>query len=76
MLFYLIVKYLCWLWGIVPDEPAITMFAVFSFFETVLEVFLLVAMIGAFTPMSPEEHQRTLKELYESDLFKNKKDKK
>lgn len=32
MLFYLIVKYLCWLWNIVPDADAITMFAVFSFF--------------------------------------------
>lgn len=76
MLFYLIVKYLCWLWGVVPDEPAITMFSVVSFFETVFEIWLLVALISAFTPMSPEDHQRTLKELYESDLFKDKKDRK
>lgn len=76
MLFYLVVKYLCWLWSVVPDDAAITLFCIISFFETVFEVWLLVAMIGAFTPMSPEEHQRTLKELYESDLFKDKKEKK
>jgi hypothetical protein len=56
----------------VPDDAAITLFCIISFFETVFEIWLLVALIGSFTPMSPEEHQRTLKELYESDLFKDK----
>lgn len=73
MLFYLVVKYLCWLWSVVPDDAAITFFCIISFFETVFEVWLLVAMIGNLTPMSPQEYQRTLKELYESDLFKDKK---
>lgn len=76
MLFYLVVKYLCWLWSIVPDDAAITLFCIISFFETVFEICLLVGLIAAFTPMSPEEHQRTLKELYESDLFKGKKEEK
>lgn len=75
MLVYLIIKFVCWLWGIVPDEPAMTMFAVFSFFETIFEIWTIVAAIGSFTE-SPEHYQRTLKELYESDLFKDKKDKK
>ena len=76
MLFYLVVKYLCWLWGIVPDDAAITLFCIISFFETVFEVWLLVALIGAFTSMSPKENKRILKELYKSDLFKNKKEEK
>lgn len=40
MLFYLVVKYLCWLWSVVPDDAAITLFCIISFFETVFEVWL------------------------------------
>lgn len=57
----------------VLDDAAITLFYIISFFETVFEIYLSVALIGAFTPISPKEHQRTLKELYESDLFKDNK---
>lgn len=76
MLFYLVVKYLCWLWNIVPDGDATTMFAVFSFFETIFEIIVIIFAIAAFLPASEEYHQRTLKELQESSLFKNKKERK
>lgn len=76
MLFYLIVKYISWLWGIVPEEGAKMLFSVFSFFETGFEIVIIFYTIAAFLPASEEYHQRTLKELYESDLFKNKKEEK
>jgi hypothetical protein len=76
MLFYLIVKYISWLWGIVPEEGAKVMFSVVSFFETGFEIVIIISAIAAFLPASEEYHQRTLKELQESGLFKNKKEEK
>ena len=63
MLFYLIVKYVSWLWGIVPGEGAKVMFSVVSFFETVFEIGGTASAISVFLPASKEYRQRTLKEL-------------
>lgn len=76
MVFYLIVKYISWLWGIVPGESAKVMFAMVSFFETVFEIGGTASTIAVFLPASKEYRRRTLKELQESSLFKDKKEEK
>ena len=58
MLFYLIVKYVSWLWSIVPDDTATTLFCMISFCETVFEIWFLVVLIGILY----RRHHRNAKE--------------
>lgn len=58
MLFYLIVKYVSWLWGIAPDDTATTLCCAISFCETVFEIWFLVILIGILY----QRHHRNAKE--------------
>ena len=58
MLFYLIVKYVCWLWGVVPDDITISLFSMVSFGETVFEIWFFVDLIDILY----QRHKRNAKE--------------